>query len=88
MSYAQRIVEASSPVVAAAPWKAKIMKAFSVVRKPKMEEETDTSMTLVLQEFDLGPTTAKLMATEGLTMKVSHDSGTLVKAVIRKLEAL
>lgn len=91
MSYAQRIIETTAPatpVVAAAPWKAKIIKAFSTVRRPKVEGETDTSLTLIVQEFDLGPATAKLMVTEGLSMKVSHDSGTLVKIEIKQLEAL
>lgn len=86
MSYAERIIEATT-VEATAPWKTKIIKAFSTVRRPKVEGETDTSLTLVVQEFNLGPTTAKLMVTEGLSMKVSHDSGTLIKVEVKQLEA-
>jgi len=81
-------IQAHNRVQANSQWKAKIVKAFSTVRRPKIEEETDQSLTMVVQEFSLYPSIAKLMQHENLVMNVTHDSGSLIKVQIKQMEQL
>jgi len=79
---------ASSHIAAATPpkWQSAVIKALSVVRKPKVVRQTDTELeVLVGGTFSFYPTTLQLLAREGVSVSTSPESSSMSQIIFKKL---
>lgn len=73
-------------VTASPAWQAQIIKSLSVVRRPKIVEQTEDRLTVLVGEFSLMPSLSKLMLTHRLAMDVSREGSAMVKVTVRTLQ--
>ncbi len=78
---------ASSRITAATPqWQSAVIKALSVVRKPKVVRQSDAELeVLVGGTFSFYPTTLQLLAREGVSVSASPESSSMSRIIFKKL---
>lgn len=75
-------------ITASPAWQAQVIKSLSVVRRPKIVEQTEDRLTVLVGEFSLMPPLFKLMLTNRLAMDVTHEGSAMVKVTVRILPEL